>query len=425
MSFKTVRGIVASRLDEADRGDRGWWLITRVHLAASWIRAIAQYLHTKRGQNRITLVREDYRAMASIVGISNQNPGQELRRHHLLAMYRPLRLIERLEPSRWRVIKLTGFGRDLATCSSPAPLLEGILEGMRFAVEPWATRGRAQEYADFDVPVHRVTHAVLKRVGGYIDRDEFDFFVSRIRSEQEVDWACNGIQAYRGLHVPEKHLLRDEVRRRIPSDATGKKYSNWRDVGLHTFSLFGLGTSMLRDGTRLVLVKEWTEGTPPVATTEGRHATKRAPPRLRIPSPPEVKNLLTPPVVAAANDGSDGENLVAKTLQSQGWQVAFYTSRRGYGFDLWACKSNRAMLVEVKSSTGRLSTVTLTNLEYKAAKKHKRNYVLALLEHVGSDEPCIRMVADPVNRMKVVRKKATQFTIARNEWVQASASPSG
>jgi len=104
MSFKTVRGIVASRLDEADRGDRGWWLITRVHLAASWIRAIAQYLHTKRGQNRITLVREDYRAMASIVGISNQNPGQELRRHHLLAMYRPLRLIERLEPSRWRVI---------------------------------------------------------------------------------------------------------------------------------------------------------------------------------------------------------------------------------------------------------------------------------------------------------------------------------
>ena len=135
------------------------------------------------------------------------------------------------------------------------------------------------------------------------------------------------IADYRALAPEEQDTLHTEVRDRIPG---AKAYSNWRDVGLHTFSLFSLGTGMVREGTRLLLTAEWV----------GAHAAPAAPappeaaeaPQLRIPEPPEVEDLLSPPAASASNDGADAESFVAKVLRSQGWEVAFYTNRRRLRF---------------------------------------------------------------------------------------------
>jgi hypothetical protein len=247
--------------------------------------------------------------------------------------------------------------------------------GYLAGIHPRPSSGRAEEYAEFNVPVYRATLAVLQRSGGYIDRNEFDFFVSRIRSEREIDWACNGIRLYRGLRAEDQDTLHAEVKKRIPEGSgknKDKPYSNWRDVGLHTFSLFSLGTSMVRKERKLMLAGTWANS--PTAETPTRKTKKATRPALRLPEPPEAEELLVPPTSAASNDGTDTEALVAKVLTSKGWQVAFYTNRRGYGFDLWARKDKRAMLIEVKSSTNRLGAVVLTPVEYEAAKKHRSNY---------------------------------------------------
>ena len=44
------------------------------------------------------------------------------------------------------------------------------------------------------MPVYSAALAVLKGSAGYIDRDEFDFFVSRVRRMDEVDWAVGSSQ---------------------------------------------------------------------------------------------------------------------------------------------------------------------------------------------------------------------------------------
>ena len=43
-SLEEVRRKLVDRLEEGDRGDRGWFVITRVHVALSWLKGIAEYL---------------------------------------------------------------------------------------------------------------------------------------------------------------------------------------------------------------------------------------------------------------------------------------------------------------------------------------------------------------------------------------------
>lgn len=191
----------------------------------------------------------------------------------------------------------------------------------------------------------------------------------RMRIESEVNWVIDSINEYRELSIEEKDNLHVEVRNRIPSD---KAYSNWRDISLHTFSLFALGTSMVRQYQRLLQTTSW------VGVQTARSTQEMGITQLRIPEPPEHEELLTPPAAPASNDGADAESFVAKVLRSQGWEVAFYTNRRGYGFDLWARRDNFAMMIEVKSSLGILGTVNLTSTEYQAAQEYGDNYVLAL-----------------------------------------------
>ena len=417
MSLEDVRRRLVGRLEEADRGDRGWFVITRVHVAVSWLKGIAEYLENRGGGGVIRLTRNDYRRLATIIETDSDDPGVQLRRHHLLVMDKPLQLLHRVDGRKWDQIVLTERGRDLAYTGDPASVLEQSLSAIQFAVEPWTPPARVEQYRDFDLQVYEVMKRVLRRCDGYIDRNEFDFFVSRIRRRREVRRAVAAIADYRVLAPEEQETLHTEIRERIPG---AKAYSNWRDVGLHTFSLFSLGTSIVRERTRLLLTADWVGTHAKPAAAPGAPAVAAAPaPQLRIPEPPEVEDLLSPPAAPASNDGADAESFVAKVLRSQGWEVAFYTNRRGYGFDLWARREDRAMVVEVKSSLGALGAVSLTRKEYQAAQEHSDSYILALVEHMDSVSPRLHMIQNPVAALEIEERMSASYVIARAEWFRA------
>ena len=423
MSLEGVRRKLVKRLDEGDRGDRGWFVITRVHVAVSWLKGIAEYLENRGAGGAIHLAENDYRRLAQIVGTEVIDPGILLRRHHLLVMDKPLQLLKRVNKRKWDQIVLTDLGCKLSSTDDPAAVLEESLSAIRFAVEPWIPPQRVEQYKSFDLQVYEITKQVLQRCDGYIDRNEFDFFVSRIRRKNEISKAVAGIKAYRALKPKEQDMLHSEVRNRIPGE---KAYSNWRDVGLHTFSLFSLGTSMLREETRLLLTSEWVGEHIKTGPSSGTHDAPGTPSpqksasasKLRIPEPPEVEELLSPPATRVSNDGTDAESFVAKVLRSQGWEVAFYTNRRGYGFDLWARREDRAMVVEVKSSLSELGTVSLTPMEYRAAQEHSDSYVLALVEHMDSVSPSLRMIQNPAATLTIMERKSSNYEIARAEWLK-------
>lgn len=418
MSIQAVRDNLIQRLEAADRGDRGWFVITRVHVKISWLKGIAEYLESVGGGNVIRLTEHDFQRLATIIETHNDDPGVQLRRHHLLVMDKPLQLLQRVNGKRWDEIALTNRGRELAYSDDPAVVLEGSLSEIHFAVEPWTPTERVYQYRDFDVCVYETTKQVLQLCDGYIDRNEFDFFVSRIRNSNEVAWAAAAIGDYRDLRPQEQETLHNEVRKRVPSE---KVYANWRDVGLHTFSLFSLGTSMVRKERRLLLTANWVSSYGGPATETGAPAAQEAPaPVLRMPEPPEHGDLLTPPAAPASNDGADAESFVAKVLRSQGWEVAFYTNRRGYGFDLWARRENQAMVIEVKSSLGNLGAVTLTPTEHLAAQQHGDCFVLALVEDMGSNSPCLRMIQNPVATLQIDERMTASYVITRAEWLQAT-----
>ena len=326
-------------------------------------------------------------------------------------MDKPLQLLQRPQEPRWTDVVLTDLGRALATGDDPAEVLEESLGSIRFASEPWTPRGRVGEYRDFDLGLYDAAIRVVGTCDGFIDRDEFDFFLSRIRRADEVPWAIEGIRSFRDLSADERRSLHPEVSRRIPG---AKRYQNWRDVALHTFSLFSLGTSLVRDGQRLLLTDTWVE-----ERSEARAGRTRE--TLRIPELEPDPSLQTPPAAPAINAGADGESFVAKVLRSQGWEVVFYTNRRGYGFDLWARRGDSAIVIEVKSSLGTLGAVELTANEWAAAQQYGRHFFLALVEGLDGDgAPNLRMVQDPVAGCAVEQRTTTSYTIARTEWVRAA-----
>ena len=421
MTLEDLRSRLVDRLEQGDSGARGWFLLTRVHVSLSWLKGIAEYLENRGRGEVLRLGEADYRRLASIIETDKPDPGVQLRRHHLLVMDKPLQLLQRVRGDRWERILLAPEGRALARADDPAAVLEQSLSAIRFAVEPWTPPTRVQEYSEFNLPVYEVTKQLLHRCDGYIDRDEFDLFLSRVRVEDELVDAAASIADYRQLSLNEKTALHAEVRNRI---STPKRYQNWRDVGLHTFSLFSLGTSMVRDGTRLLLTSDWVESRA-VPVTQPGLALRRPPgvEQLRLPKPPDAEELLSPPAGPASNDGRMAESFVAKVLRSQGWRVVFYTNRRGYGFDLWARKDDKAMVIEVKSSLGRLGTVRLTPTEYQAAVRYRENFVLALVENTAEGNPSVWMVQNPAERLAITEQSTASYTISRAEWLRSARTP--
>lgn len=140
--------------------------------------------------------------------------------------------------------------------------------------------------------------------------------------------------------------------------------------------------------------------------------------------PPEgqaPEDLLTPPAPAQENTGTDSEILVGKILAADGWQVVYYNKRRGYGFDLWAKKNDQAFVVEVKSFTGQASTVTLTSLEFEAARHHGDNFLLVVVEHAARGGAVIHVIQNPLASIRFKERNIAQFSAARADWHPAAA----
>jgi hypothetical protein len=417
MSFASLRAAIISRLDQSDRGDRGWWIVTRVHLTAGRLRTTASYLDDAGFRNPKEITEADYAALARVMETNAPDPGQGIRRHLFLAMETPLALIQRTDGRFWREIVLTPSGIELATAPDPVEVFQRILGDLVFCRLPWFTQGRVEEYHAFDIRPYETTLTVMQQCDGWIDRDEYDLFVSRIRIETETPWAVDGIQEFRTLSEPEKLTLLEEVKIRIPSP---KSYSNWRDMGLHTFSLFSLGRSAIRVERQLILTELQV-----VPAPQAPPAELPAPPAplprstrsvLQMPDVGDDDDLAAPPVAPAANVGTEAELLIGKMLSSDGWRVVYYSNRRWFGFDIWAHRDGKAALIEVKSSLGAASSISLTSMEHQAAATHGANYVLAIVENVGTEEPTIHMIVDPVANLEFRETQATEFTVSRTNW---------
>ena len=379
MSFESVRRAVVQRLDEAPRGDHGWNVLTRVHLNAGRLRALASYLRDVGFEDARSLTATDYVALARIAGVDAADPGVTLRRHSLLAMVTPLRLIELVDGRTWSSLRLTSRGQDLVSGPDTGYALETVLSEIRFCQEPWYSARKAIAYGAFNVRPYEAVVEVVGQTEGWIDPDEHDLFVSRIRTNAEISWAVALIHEFRGFDEAQRDVLLGEVRNRLPGS---KPYQNWRDMALHTFSLFSLGTSLLRLNRRLELLLDIERRSPePRGTVVGR-PQRRPPMTLQVP-PTAHPDLATPPVAPASNVGTDGELLVGKLLESAGWTVVVCT-RTVAALDSTSggIAVQQALLVEVKSSLQLVSTIALTRLEFEAAKTYGLNYALAIAERV-------------------------------------------
>jgi hypothetical protein len=418
VTFDETRARVVDRLEQADRGDRGWFLITRVHLSPDRIQDIASYLYRLGAGSPTVLSQDDYRALGRAADVRTADPGLTLRRHHLLAMEKPLQLLQRTDGRRWAEVQLTGLGVQLANDPNTPAVLEVALHQIIFCREPWYTPSRVEEYTEFEIAPYPTTIRVLENCDHWIDRDEYDLFLSRIRNEAEVEWAIEGIRGFRELNGDQRQLLLGEVRDRIPGD---KAYQNWRDVSLHVFSLFDLGVSVVRKGSRLLLtagvvvtgVGPGENQVEPLAAGAPHEAVRAI--TLQVPTPVATNELAVPPPEPAFNPGTKAEILVGKFLQADGWAVSYYTNRRGFGFDLYAVRGDSAILVEVKSANGQLGSITLTRYEYEAAIQYGPNYILAIVESLET-EPSIRLIQDPAASMTIEERPSVTYSINRTEW---------
>jgi Holliday junction resolvase-like predicted endonuclease len=331
-------------------------------------------------------------------------------------MEMPLHLLRRIDGHSWQEVALTPLGIELATANDVNAVLDRALSEIVFCRQPYYTESREQEYEEFDVRPYRVTAQVLDGCGGWIDRDEYDLFLSRIRREREMAAAVRGIREFRTISQNQRDELLQEVRVRVPG---AKRYQNWRDMSLHTFSLFSLGISVIRIGQVLRLTgsldEEQRAERPHRA--EGPAARPGRELALRIPTPPPNPGLMVPPAARDPNAGSEGELLVAKLLEGTGWTVVFYTNRRGFGFDLWARRRESVIVVEVKSAFGRLGPITLTRLEHAAAAQHTDNFYLAVVENVNAN-PRVRFIQNPA-RLPVQERETREYVLRRDIWEAA------
>ena len=192
----------------------------------------------------------DYHALGRLVGVHGVDPGVTLRRHHLLAMETPLQLLQRVDGRSWDRIALTSSGVSLATSPNPTEVLDIALNNIIFCTTPYYTTDRVSKFRDFAVRPYQVALQVLDACQGWIDREEYDLFLSRIRNTGEVDWAVHCIRDFRTIPHDEKQQLLNQVRVRVPGGR--KRYQNWRDMGLHTFSFLSLGKNIVRANQRIV-----------------------------------------------------------------------------------------------------------------------------------------------------------------------------
>ncbi len=420
LNFAQLQRVVQKIFTNLPSPDHGWWLITRDHIAFSELVTACQYFFTNARRNFISLSSVDYNQLHQALGrkVPMGGAGQTLRRHLLLNMMTPLGLIERRHPNKWDKIRLTKAGQQIAQGYLPALILEQRLRQIKFAKQPWSPPDRVERYSAFSVSPHHVLLTVLRRTSGYLDRHEYRLFVAHQRNHKNMKIVIQNILSFRNLsHEQQKKFLNYE---RKQFGNAKKKYSNWSDMDLHTFSLMSLGTSFVRVGHELRLTQHIEARPQHIVIEESTNPLQiviRRP--LASPVPPTPPS---PPI--QANTGYDAEMLVASLLRAEGFEVFDYTRTRGYGFDLWIkhFQTGDIFFVEVKSSQSQLSSLTLTALEFQAAQQYGENYLLFIIEELRQPNPNIWVVQNPVQQIPNLAqpRRAIEYRSARSSWLAVS-----
>jgi hypothetical protein len=298
------------------------------------------------------------------------------------------------------------------------------LSSIQFCRLPWYNQTRVDAYGEFNIRPYPATLEVLKGTAGRLSVDEFDIFVSRMRSEAEVPTTITSILEFRTLTPAQQIALRQFVKGRING---AKVYSNWRDTALHTFTLFSLGMSALRRDNELFLAADLVEGAqevavaqmpPPAGALPGVTPHEKV---LLLPYEDAPAELLVPPSLPQANTGTEAELFVGKMLAAAGWTVVYYNQKRGYGFDLWARRADVAYVIEVKSSVGQFGTLTLTSTEYRAAAQYGDQFLVVIVEDATSNHPTTRVIRNPRNAFHFAESQTSEFYAPRALWLPSVA----
>lgn len=113
------------------------------------------------------------------------------------------------------------------------------------------------------------------------------------------------------------------------------------------------------------------------------------------------------------------ERLIAEQLGRQDWYVTHLGSRRGRGYDLKAERGNARIYVAVSASVV-WTQPTLTQIQWKRAKRYGRSYVLAVVDYFGSEEQSTWYVRDPAATVTAIERAVSPPRLHR-PWLEPSA----
>ena len=417
----------------------GWWLTTREHQEVATLVTAVQFLYGRFGNHQISFSDDDYNDLYRALGrtVPANGARQVINRHLLLNMWRPLRLIEREQSNKINPFSLDEGGLELAQSAEPRRVLESILRQVRFVDPDWTRPGVITRYTGISVLPHGVLTAVLEGSGGYLSRQEYRLFVSRLRVDdnESVAQAVTLIQDFRaGPEALREQLISLEP----PLFPTPKSYQDWVDMDLHTFSLFALGTHFKRIGSVLVLAGTavdatvtnafvFPSGSSQVETNVPSNVRKPIQRQMELRVPHDDPAADIPPIPnIEANSGQEAEAFVMRLLEANGFEVRDFSRLRGYGFDLWARHLDTGSIYycEVKSSTNNLGTVELTRLEMEAAGKYRERFLLFCVEKFDLSESTgdVWVIQDPWDELPSLQtpKTTVMHSTSRTEWLQAA-----
>lgn len=127
---------------------------------------------------------------------------------------------------------------------------------------------------------------------------------------------------------------------------------------------------------------------------------------------PDAANLPDDPPDSVLNTGVGAEILVARDLQSSGWEVRYRANQPLLGYDLEATREGQTLRVEVKSSVS-YANLELQESEWAAARTYGESYVLAVVDFYGSTSPSIWYVRDPAANAEPIQSAAVTYRFVR------------
>ena len=414
----------------------GWWLTTRDHQDVATLVTAAQFVYGRFGEQNGSLEAADYNDLQRALGKSVPAQGARvvLNRHLLLNMWRPLRLLERVQSRRINPFRLTAQGLELAQSTEPRRVLESVLRNVRFVHKDWTRPQVMESYVGISVHPYQVLSAVLEGTDGYLDRHEYRMFVSRMRRDDQ-DSIGQAIELIKDFRSSTQEACEGLIALEASIFPSTKSHQNYVDMDLHTFSLFSMGTQFRRNDKALILagtavdatvtnafVLPLGSSTVEISIPTGLRRSQRRQVELKPPAPDTLLDVPPAPSIEA-NTGQEAEGFVRRLLEANGFDVRDFSRLRGYGFDLWArhLETGSVYYCEVKSSTGTLGSVEFTRLEVDAAKKYGERYVVFCVENFDSSRSVgeVWTIQDPWTDLPSVQTPNTTITYRapRSEWL--------